>query len=46
MVYFSNFLGEIHHSVILYILSLHRENINVTYMLDMHSVLLLNSHQS
>lgn len=26
--------------------SLDRENINVTYTLDMHLVLLLNSHQS
>jgi len=35
-----------HNSVTLFILSLHRQNINVTYMLGMHSVLLLNSHPS
>lgn len=47
MVYFSGFFfGETRYSVTLHILSLNRENTNVTYMLDMRLVLLLNAHQS
>lgn len=40
------FLGKMHNARILFTLSLRRQNINVTYMLGMHLVLLLNSHQS